>query len=205
MIGSADGSRPGILYVPIVDASKINVTFLGMEATFLHEAIPGHHYQISLQKENKNLPAFRHQINFSVFTEGWALYVETLGKQLGCYTDPYQEMGALNNDVHRAIRLVTDVGIHTGKMTRQQAIDYMLSHESISEEEAALSAERYMGIPGQALSYKIGALEILKWKGRCMKELGPKFDIKKFHDALLSNGDMPLSVLDTYMAAWLNQ
>lgn len=201
-IGAIDGSRPGIFYVPIPDATKINVTFLGMEATFIHEAIPGHHYQISLQQENTTLPTFRRQINFSAFTEGWALYIESLGKELGCYTDMAQQMGALNNEIHRAIRLVLDVGIHTGKMTREEAIAYMLNHESISEEEAVTSVERYMAMPGQALSYKTGELEILRLREKYRKQLGSRFNIVKFHDALLAQGDMPLSVLEHYLDDW---
>ena len=203
--GSLDGSRPGIFYVPVPDASKVNVTFFPMEATFLHEAIPGHHYQISLQQEDTALPSFRRTPSFSGFTEGWALYVESLGKQLGCYTDPYQEIGALSSEIHRAIRLVTDVGIHTGKMTEQQAIDYMTAHESISEEDARKAAERYMAMPGQALSYKIGGLEIEALRDKCMSVLGSKFDIRKFHDAVLTQGDMPLLVLDNYINEWLAQ
>lgn len=203
LVGSLTDKRPGIFYVPVPDATKINVTFLGMEATFLHEAIPGHHYQISLQMENTKLPKFRQQINFSAFTEGWALYVETLGKALGCYTDPYQLMGAYNNDIHRAIRLVTDVGIHTGKMTKEQAIQYMLQHESISRADATLSVERYIGFPGQALSYKTGVLAIINIKQECEKALGRNFDIRKFHRALLSQGDMPLTVLKSYMEDWI--
>jgi len=202
MIGSMDGSRPGIFYVPVPDATKINVTFLGMEATFIHEAIPGHHYQISLQQENTSLPTFRRQINFSAFTEGWALYCESLGKELGCYTDIPQQMGALNNEIHRAIRLVTDVGLHTGKMTREEAIRYMLAHESISEEDAVTSVERYMAMPGQALTYKIGELEMLRLREKYRKMSGDKFNIVKFHDALLAQGDMPLKVLEHYMDDW---
>ncbi|SHM46027.1 DUF885 family protein [Chitinophaga sp. CF418] len=201
-IGAMDGSRPGIFYVPVPDPTKINVTFLGMEATFIHEAIPGHHYQISLQQENTALPTFRRQINFSAFTEGWALYCESFGKELGCYTAIPQQMGALNNEIHRAIRLVTDVGIHTGRMTREEAINYMLAHESISEEEAVRSVERYMAMPGQALTYKIGELEMLRLREKYRKMLGAGFNIIKFHDALLAQGDMPLKVLEHYMDNW---
>lgn len=197
-----DGSSPGIFYVPVLDATKINVTFLGMEATFIHEAIPGHHYQISLQQENKELPAFRNHLAFSAFFEGWALYVEALGKQLGCYSDPYQLMGALNNEMHRALRLVTDVGIHTGKMTAAQAIAYMMAHESISEADATSSVERYMAIPGQALSYKTGELEIKNIRKNCEAILKDKFDLKRFHHALLVQGDMPLTVLANYINEW---
>jgi len=204
-LGSIDGTRPGTFYVPVVDATKINVTNLGLEATFIHEAIPGHHFQISLQQENTALPSFRRQINFSAFTEGWALYIESLGKQLGCYSDPYQQMGALNNEILRAIRLVVDVGIHTGKMTREQAIAYMLANQSISEQDAVSAAERYMALPGQALSYKTGELEIQKIKQKFKTRLGKRFNIIGFHDALLSQGDMPLTVLDSYMEDWASR
>ena len=201
-IGPIDGSRPGIFYVPVPDPKKINVTFLGMEATFLHEAIPGHHYQISLQQENKTLPTFRRSINFSAFTEGWALYCESFGQQLGCYTTIDQQIGALNNEIHRAIRLVTDVGLHTGRMTREDAIAYMLAHESISEEDAVTSVERYMAWPGQALTYKTGELEIIRLRELCKKKLGHRFDIVRFNDALLQQGDMPLNVLENYLKEW---
>ncbi len=168
-----------------------------MEATFLHEAIPGHHYQISVQQENKTLPTFRRSINFSAFTEGWALHCESFGQQLGCYTTIDQQIGALNNEIHRAIRLVTDVGIHTGRMTREEAIAYMLAHESISEEDAVTSVERYMAWPGQALTYKTGELEIIRLRELCKKKLA-QIDIVRFNDALLQQGDMPLNVLENY-------
>lgn len=195
-------NRPGIFYVPVRDASQVNVTFYGLEATFIHEAVPGHHFQISLQQENDQIPSFRKQPGFSVFTEGYALYVESLGEQLGCYSDPYQKMGALNNELHRAIRLVTDIGIHTGKMTREEAIQYMLTHESISEDMAIAETERYMAMPGQALSYKTGELKIKALRARYEKQLGDQFNQKAFHDALLANGDMPLYVLEDYLDNW---
>lgn len=201
-IGSVDGTRPGIFYVPITDATRINPVSQALEATFIHEAIPGHHFQISLQQENTTLPAFRRQISFNAFTEGWALYIESLGSRLGCYTDPYQEMGALNNEMLRAIRLVTDVGLHTGKMTREECIAYITSNLSTSKEEATSATERYMAIPGQALSYKTGELEILRLREMCEKQLGKKFSIIKFHDALLAQGDMPMTILDKYIKDW---
>jgi uncharacterized protein (DUF885 family) len=192
-------NRPAIFYVPVRDPSKVNVTFYGMEATFIHEAVPGHHFQIALQQENKEIPAFRKQPGFSVFTEGYALYCESLGEQLGCYKDPYQKMGALNNEIHRAIRLVTDIGIHTGKMTREEAIAYMLANEAVSEDIAIAEVERYMAMPGQALSYKTGELKIKALRDKYMKQRGEKFSLKAFHDALLANGDMPLYVLEDYL------
>ncbi|MGO4292389.1 DUF885 domain-containing protein [Chitinophaga sp. RAB17] len=199
--GNLDEGRPAILYVPVPDARKINVTFYGMEATFLHEAIPGHHFQIAIQQENKEIPAFRRQPTFSAYFEGWALYVESLGEQLGCYKDPYQKMGALNNEIHRAIRLVLDVAIHTGKMTREEAIAYMMANESVSKSIATAEVERYMAMPGQALSYKIGEMKLKALKTKLALQLGDKFSLIKFHDALLKYGDMPLQVLEDYMNA----
>ena len=141
--GLPDGTRPGIFYVPIIDATKFNVTS-GMESLFLHEAIPGHHYQMSLQMENDHLPKFRRFIWYGAYGEGYALYCESLGKELGLYTDPWQQMGALGEEIHRAIRLVVDVAMHTGKMTREEAIKYNMDNEAISEEDATAEIERYM-------------------------------------------------------------
>src|SRR5262249_52387943 len=141
--GTPDGSRPGIFYVPIVDATKFNITD-GMTSTFLHEAIPGHHYQVALQEENTSLPRFRRFNWYGAYGEGWAHYAETLGYQLGVYKDPYQHFGALSDQMLRAIRLVVDVGLHTGRMTREQAIEYMTTNESVSEHDATEEIERYM-------------------------------------------------------------
>jgi uncharacterized protein (DUF885 family) len=201
--GAPDGSRPGIFYVPILDATQYNtVAAPAMEGVFLHEAIPGHHYQVSLQLENKGLPEFRRASQSVAYIEGWALYTESLGKELGLYTDPYQYAGALGLELHRAIRLVTDVGLHTGKLTREQAIKYMLDNELIAEQFATAEIERYMAMPGQALSYKIGQLKIQELRARYEKQLGKKFDLRAFHDELLSGGAMPLAVLETKMNAW---
>ncbi|WP_324676755.1 DUF885 domain-containing protein [Hymenobacter sp. GOD-10R] len=201
--GSADGSRPGIFYVPILDATQYNVTSLPpMEDVFLHEAIPGHHYQIALQQENTSLPKFRRFGGYSAFSEGWALYCESLGKELGLYTDPYQYVGSLGGEMHRAIRLVVDVGLHARGMTREQAIQYMLDNEVISEQLATAEIERYMVSPGQALSYKTGQLKIREMRARYEKQLGAKFSLKDFHDELLAGGSMPLAVLERKMDAW---
>jgi len=198
---SADGSRPGIFYVPIIDATKYNTTS-GFESLFLHEAIPGHHYQGSLQQENESLPKFLRFNWYGAYGEGWALYCESLGKELGCYTDPYQYMGALGDEMHRAIRLVVDVAIHTKGMTREEAIKYMMENEAISEEGATAEIERYMAIPGQALSYKIGALKIRELRQKYTTQLGDKFKLSNFHDEFLKDGCMPLDVLETKMDAW---
>lgn len=199
--GSPDGTRPGIFYVPILDATKFNTTS-GMESLFLHEAIPGHHYQISIQQENTSLPKFRRFSWYGAYGEGYALYCESLGKELGLYTDPYQYMGALGDEIHRAIRLVVDVAMHSKNMTRQQAIKYMMANEAISEDGATAEIERYMAIPGQALSYKIGALKIRELRNKCAKALGSKFKLADFHDEFLKDGCMPLAIVEKKMDAW---
>ena len=199
--GTPDGSRPGIFYLPIIDATKFNVTS-GMESLFLHEAIPGHHYQISLQQENENLPKFRRFAWYGAYGEGWALYTESLGKELGLYTDPYQYMGSLGDEIHRAIRLVVDVGMHTKGMTREEAIKYMMNNEAISEEGAIAEIERYMAIPGQALSYKIGALKIRELRDKYTRQLGKEFNLSHFHDEFLKDGGMPLEVVERKMDSW---
>ena len=199
--GTADGKRPGIFYVPILDATKFNTTS-GMESLFLHEAIPGHHYQVALTLEDTTLPAFRRYIWYGAYGEGWALYCESLGKELGLYTDPYQYMGALGDEIHRAIRLVVDVGMHTKNMTREQALAYMMENEAISEEGAVAEIERYMAIPGQALSYKIGALKIRELRNKYSQQLGAKFSLAGFHDEFLHFGCMPLELVEKNMDAW---
>jgi uncharacterized protein (DUF885 family) len=199
--GSPDGSRPGIFYVPILDAKKFNITS-GMESLFLHEAIPGHHYQISLQQENLSLPKFARFGGNNAYVEGWALYCESLGKELGLYTDPYQYMGALGDEMHRAIRLVVDVGLHAKNMTREQAIKYMMNNEAISEQGAVAEIERYMVIPGQALGYKIGALKISELRDKYAKLLGNKFSLASFHDEILKDGALPLAILEEKMDRW---
>ena len=196
-----DGSRPGIFYVPIINPEKYN--YFGMESLFLHEAIPGHHYQTSLQAENTTLPKFRRFIWYGAYGEGWALYTESLGKELGLYTDPYQRFGSLSKEMHRAIRLVTDAGIHAKGWTREQAIQFSLENEPGDEKGIATEIERYMAIPGQALSYKVGQLKILALRKEAEKVLGEKFNISKFHDELLSDGCLPISVLETKMRNWI--
>ncbi len=199
--GLPDGSRPGIFYVPITDATKFNSTS-GMESTFLHEAIPGHHYQCSIQSENTSLPKFRRFIWYGAYGEGYALYCESLGKELGLYTDPYQHMGALGDEIHRAIRLVVDVGMHTGKMTREEAIKYSMENEAISEEAAIAEIERYMVYAGQALSYKTGALFIRDLRDKYKAQMGSKFDLASFHAEYLKDGCMPLEIIEKSMDKW---
>ncbi|WP_226163430.1 DUF885 domain-containing protein [Hymenobacter terricola] len=199
--GTADGSRPGIFYVPILDATKFNVTS-GMESLFLHEAIPGHHYQLSLQQENTSLPKFRRFASYPAFSEGWALYCESLGRELGLYTDPYQRIGALGDEMHRALRLVVDVGLNAKGMSREQAIDYMMANEPISEQAATAEIERYLAMPGQALAYKTGQLKLRELRSRYEKQLGKAFSLRAFHDEILAGGSMPLAILERRMDAW---
>jgi uncharacterized protein (DUF885 family) len=201
--GTTDGSRPGYFNVPIVDATKFNK--LGMDNLFIHEAIPGHHFQLSLQQENQSLPKIRQFAGYSVFSEGWALYAESLGEELGLYTDPYQKLAAYKSELFRAIRLVTDVGLHTGIMTREESIQYMMEKGGREQQASVSETERYMAMPGQALSYKTGELKISELKAKYIKSLGSKFEIKKFHDAILKIGSVPLSVFETYMDNWANE
>ncbi len=199
--GAVDGSRPGIFYVPIPYAKEYNV--LEDEDLFLHEAIPGHHFQMSLQQENTNLPNFRRYNWFGAYGEGWALYTESLGKELGLYKDPYQYLGMLNDEIHRAIRLVVDTGIHSKGWTREQAIQYSLDNEAESEASITSEVERYMAIPGQALSYKIGQLKIIELRHKAEKDLGTTFDIRKFHAKVLESGVMPLALLEKKINDWI--
>ena len=199
--GSADGSRPGTFYVPIPDVTAYNL--YGDEDLFLHEAIPGHHFQISLQQENQQLPDFRKFNWFGAYGEGWALYTESLGKELGLYTDPYQYFGMLGNEMHRAIRLVVDTGIHSKGWTREQAIKYSLENEAESEASITAEIERYMAIPGQALSYKIGQLKILELRQKAQEKMKDKFDIKVFHQKILESGVMPLALLEKKIDHWI--
>ncbi|WP_300978649.1 DUF885 family protein [Flavobacterium sp.] len=201
--GTADGSRPGIFYVPIPDVKSYNV--YGDEDLFLHEAIPGHHFQVSLQQENTNLPDFRKYNWFGAYGEGWALYTESLGKELGLYKDPYQYFGMLGNEMHRAIRLVVDTGLHSKGWTREQAIQYSLENEAESEASIIPEIERYMAIPGQALSYKMGQLKIMELREKAKTKLGSAFDIKKYHEKVLESGCLPLALLESKINHWIEK
>lgn len=199
--GSLDGTRPGVFYVPIPDVTSYNM--FSDEDLFLHEAIPGHHYQISLTQESTVLPKFRKTLWYSAYGEGWALYTESLGKELGLYTDPYQYFGMLSAEMHRAIRLVVDTGIHTKGWSREKAIQYSMENEAESEASIISEIERYMAIPGQALSYKIGQLKIRELRTKAEKELGDKFNIKEFHNQVLETGCVPLNLLEEKINNWI--
>ncbi|MDB3901208.1 DUF885 domain-containing protein [Flavobacteriaceae bacterium] len=199
--GSLDGTRPGIFYVPIPNIKEYN--YFSDEDLFLHEAIPGHHFQISLQQENTFLPSFRKSLWYSAYGEGWALYSESLGEELGLYKDPYQYFGMLSAEMHRAIRLVVDTGIHTKGWTREKAIQYSLDNEAESEAGITSEIERYMANPGQALSYKIGQLKIRELRSRAESKIGDKFDIKIFHEKVLESGCIPLKLLEEKIDNWI--
>ncbi len=201
--GSLDGTRPGIFYVPIPDATTYNG--YSDESLFLHEAIPGHHYQISLTQESTVLPDFRKTLWYSGYGEGWALYSESLGKELGLYTDPYQYFGMLGAEMHRAVRLVVDTGLHSKGWTREQAIQYSMDNEAESEAGITSETERYMANPGQALSYKIGQLKIIELRKKAKKKLGDKFDIRQYHNQVLETGCVPLALLENKIDRWIEE
>ena len=199
--GTPDGSRPGVFY-----ANAYNIKARGkwaMESLFLHEAIPGHHFQIMIQRENEDLPDFRRFGGFTAYSEGWGLYAESLGKELGVYVDPYSYFGGLNAELWRSIRLVVDTGIHAKGWTRQEVLDYMYANSAVAEVRAVAEAERFMAIPGQALAYKIGQLKIREIRDKAEASLGDKFSVKDFHTEVLKDGAMPLSMLESKLDRWV--
>ena len=198
---SEDGTRPGVFYVNTYDLPTRQTW--DAEDLFLHEAIPGHHFQIALQQELTGLPMFRRFGGETAFTEGWGLYAESLGKELGVYTDPYSYFGYLQNELWRAIRLVVDTGLHSRGWTREQVIAYMLENSATAETPAISETERYMAIPGQALAYKIGELKIQALRDRAEAELGDDFDIRAFHAEVLKDGSVPLEILERKIERWI--
>ena len=199
--GTPDGSRPGTFYFNAYDLPS---RFTWEETTlFLHEGEPGHHFQISLAQENKALPAFMRFGGNTAYVEGWALYSETLGYDMGFYKDPYQRFGTLNDEMLRAMRLVVDTGIHTKGWTRDSAIAYMLSHSGESKTDATAEVERYIAIPSQATAYKIGALTIQRLRKEAKEALGPRFDIREFHAQLLDSGALPMEILEAKIHRWI--
>ncbi len=197
---SRDGSRPGIFYEVIPDAKRYN--YHDMETLFLHEAIPGHHFQIALQQE-MDIPEFMKASFFGAYVEGWALYAETLGKDLGMFTDPYQYLGRLGADMERSVRLVVDVGMHHKGWTREKAIQFVLDNQPVTSAVAEQRIERYMVTPGQALSYKIGEQKILALRKYAKDKLATTFDIREFHDEILKDGAMPLNILEDKIKRWV--
>ncbi|HNV84643.1 MAG TPA: DUF885 domain-containing protein [Arenimonas sp.] len=198
---SEDGTRPGIFYVNTYDLPTRKTW--DSEDLYLHEAIPGHHFQIAIQQELTGIPKFRRFGGETAYAEGWGLYTETMGKELGVFTDPYMYFGGLQGELWRAIRLVVDTGLHDKGWTREQVIKYMRDNSAVSETDAIAEAERYMAIPGQALAYKVGQLKIRELRTRASNELGDKFDVREFHDQVLKDGSLPMSVLEAKIDRWI--
>lgn len=200
---SPDGTRPGVFYLNTYDPRSRHR--YRMESLLLHEGSPGHHFQISIQRELDHLPRIRRFGGFTAYSEGWGLYAESIGKEMGVYTDAYQYYGALSGELWRAIRLVLDTGIHAKGWTREQAIEYARANSSSSETSIVSEVERFIAIPSQALAYKIGQMKISELRARAERELGPRFDIKAFHRAILENGQLPMDVLDANIARWIER
>ncbi|WP_397592563.1 DUF885 domain-containing protein [Sphingorhabdus sp.] len=200
--GTPDGSRPGTFYFNAYDLPSR--TTPGMTTLYLHEGAPGHHFQISIAQENEKLPAFMRFGGNTAYVEGWALYSETLGYDMGLFKDPYQRFGTLSDEMLRAMRLVVDTGLHSKGWTREQAIDYMLANSDMGKTDATAEVERYIAIPTQALAYKIGALTIMRLKEKAKTQLGKKFDVREFHNQVLNTGALPLTVLEKKIDDWIS-
>jgi uncharacterized protein (DUF885 family) len=199
--GTPDGSRPGRLRIDTYNATERNLYLV--EATAYHEGLPGHHLQISIAQELTDVPTFRKHEHYTAYTEGWGLYAERLGKDVGFYQDPYSDYGRLENDIWRAIRLVVDTGVHSQHWTRQQMVDYFHDHSAIDETSIQAEVDRYIAWPGQAVAYKVGQLKILELRDRAKKALGSKFDLRAFHDQVLDAGALPLDVLSDRIDGWI--
>jgi uncharacterized protein (DUF885 family) len=199
--GAPDGSRPGRLRIDTYNAPTRNL--YQVEDLSYHEGLPDHHMQISIAREQTGVPSFRKFGRYIAFTEGWGLYAERLGKDLGFYQDPYSDYGRLEGDIWRAIRLVVDTGVHAGGWSRQQMVDFFHDHSAIDETSIQAEVDRYIAWPSQALAYKIGQLKILELRDRAKKALGDKFDIRAFHDQVIDSGALPLDVLDERINAWI--
>jgi uncharacterized protein (DUF885 family) len=198
---SEDGSRPGIFYANAYDL-KARPKW-AMEALSLHEGSPGHHFQITIAREQKELPRFRRFGGYTAYSEGWALYAESLGPGLGMYHDPYQYFGRLEGELFRAIRLVVDTGLHSKGWTREQVLEYIDANSATSDARRVAETERYIAIPGQALAYKLGQLKISELRARAEQALGERFDVRKLHTAVLADGALPLDVLEAKVDRWI--
>jgi uncharacterized protein (DUF885 family) len=199
--GSTDGSRPGRLFIDTYNATDRNL--YSVEDIAYHEGLPGHHLQISIAQELTGIPAFRKYQHYTAYTEGWGLYSERLGKDVGLYQDPYSDYGRLEGDIWRAIRLVVDTGVHSQHWTRDQMVQYFHDHSNIDDTSIQSEVDRYIGWPGQALAYKIGQLKILELRDRAKAALGDTFDLRAFHDQVVDSGALPLDVLSDRIDAWI--
>jgi uncharacterized protein (DUF885 family) len=199
--GAPDGSRPGRVMVNTGEPEKRTLT--NIESTAYHEGVPGHHLQISIAQELPALPPFRQQGGYTAFEEGWALYSERLGEEVGFYQDPYSFYGHLQDEMLRAIRLVVDTGLHAKHWSRDQVVQFFHDHSAVDEVEVQTETDRYIVAPGQALAYKLGQLKILELREKAQKALGPRFDVRRFHDEVLGAGALPLDVLGARIDAWI--
>jgi uncharacterized protein (DUF885 family) len=199
--GTLSGSRPGIFFANLRDPAETSRP--EMRTLAYHEGIPGHHFQLSIQQELKGVPFFRRVLPFTAYAEGWGLYAERLAYENGFQQDAYDSLGALQADLYRAVRLVVDTGIHRDRWTREQAIDYMVTNTGLESTKVVTEIERYIVNPGQACAYKVGELKILQLRQKAMDALGPRFDIRKFHDVVLTNGSLPLSLLERVVDDWI--
>jgi uncharacterized protein (DUF885 family) len=200
-VATPDGSRPGVFYVNTHDL-KSRPRYL-MQAIYLHEAVPGHHFQLSIQQELTALPSFRRFGGYTAYSEGWGLYAESLGRELGFYEDPYDYFGALGTEIFRAVRLVVDTGLHSKQWTREQAIEYMSANAPVGSSDVVSEIERYIANPGQALAYKVGELKLKQLRVRAAERLGERFDLREFHTQLLTDGALPLDVLEAKIDRWI--
>ena len=201
-MGDLGGKRPGIFYANLRDMKEVYK--FGMKTLAYHEGIPGHHFQLAIAQELKGVPFFRRMVPFTAYAEGWALYAEKLAREIGFYKDdPYGELGYLDSELFRAVRLVVDTGIHAKKWTRQEAIDYMEAHTANAHESIVSEVERYIVMPGQACAYKIGEIKMVELRDKARDALGSKFDLRKFHDVVLKNGGMPLNLLERVVDAFI--
>jgi uncharacterized protein (DUF885 family) len=201
--GTGNGSRPGRINVNEFAPEKR--LLLNVEAIAYHEGIPGHHLQFSIAESLPDIPEFRRNGSYNAYSEGWAFYSERLGREIGFYQDPYSEYGRLENEMWRSVRLVVDTGVHYKHWSRQQMIDFFTQRTAMDAQNIATEVDRYIAWPGQALSYKLGQMTILKLREEARRELGDRFDIRKFHDAVLEEGPLPLDVLEEHVHKWLTQ
>jgi uncharacterized protein (DUF885 family) len=199
--GTPDGSRAGVFYFNKYDLPSRKTW--GMETLYLHEAAPGHHFQISLAQENTALPKFMRFGGNTAYVEGWALYAEWLGREMGMFKDPYQKFGHLNDEQLRAMRLVVDTGLHAKGWSREKAINYMLANSALSRTETVQEVDRYIANPGQALGYKVGQLTIKRLRAEAEQAMGARFDVKAFHAQVLDTGSLPMDVLEAKIKRWI--
>jgi uncharacterized protein (DUF885 family) len=198
---SLDGSRPGRFFVNLRDPAEM--PRFRMRTLAYHEAVPGHHFQSTIQSELTGVPQFRRVLPFTAYSEGWGLYAERLAWEAGFQEDPYDNLGRLQDELFRAVRLVVDTGIHRKRWSRERAIDYMLDNTGMAENDVVVEIERYFVLPGQATAYKVGMIKLLELRERARAALGDAFDIRQFHELVLGNGDLPLTLLEEQVDAWI--